>query len=195
MRIHTRLTRDEMEAALERGKAKGNIAQGTRLEMTEHRSYTHDRAFDVKMVSTEPSSPYAKRRTVNAYGVQYGQRGEYSGTWQEHGFFFAEMYDADPSATVYGMYADSVHFHDHTISLFEFDFLAEKTAADLEEGDYITGWNISGSAFGVVSGVVDNGKTVDVSIRLYGGRQGYRYTDTVTMRKDRPVLVGSNKEN
>ena len=191
MRIHTNLTREQFEGIMPSLIEDGLAAEGTRIEFTEHRSRSHERAFSMKMVSTSAPNSYEKRRRANAYGHEYGSRDEYSGTWQEHGFFFARLFDLDREANVYGIYNGEYAFSEGTLGIFDSQVpLKRSTAADLAAGDYITGWGRSGSELGIVSAVEELDKhRVTVSILLYGGVNGYRYTDRRVMRKDRPILV------
>jgi hypothetical protein len=191
MRIHTRLTREQFEGIMPSLIADGLAAEGTRIEFTEHKSRTHDRAFDTKMISTSAPTSYEKRRRENAYGHGYGSRDEFGGTWQEHGFFFARLFSLDDDANVYGIYNGEFEFSNKTLGIFDdLTPLTRGTADDLKPGDYITGWGRSGSGLGIVRKVEDLDKRrAAVYIDLYGGLYGFRFTDRIIMRKDRPVLI------
>lgn len=190
MRIHTYLTREQFEGIMPSLIEDGLAAEGTRVEFTEHKSRSHDRAFTMKMISTSAPNSYEKRRSVNAYGHEYGNRDEFGGTWQEHGFFFARLFSLDADANVYGIYNGEYEFSDKTLGIFDScEPLKRGTASDLTPGTYITGWGRSGGDLGVVRKVEDLDKArAEVYIDLYGGVQGYRYTEKVLMRKNRPVL-------
>lgn len=192
MRIHTALTLEEVQQAFADCQSAGTVAQASRLEIKEHRSTKRDRAFEIKLCSHDASQPYAKRTRSNAYGVSYGADFEYSGTWQEHGFFFSRIWELDSSMTIPRIYEDRYDMDEKTLYIFEeYDVpLMQLTAADLEPGDIVTGWGRSSSGIAIVRSSTPEGKKKIVAqLDLYGGIYGFRYTTTETFRADRPVLV------
>lgn len=188
MRLHTDKTPEQILEAFESCKPE-RINPSTRLEYSVHGSRSHRNSLEFKLISTAAPDGWEKRRRQNAYGVPYGD-GEFSGTWAEHGYFMAAVYGEDPVAVFGRSYSDYYDFHEKTIGLFGGDYPLEKTyARALAPGDYISGWNVTGSAFGIVSAVSDkDSRTRDVHIDLYGGPYGYRYTETIPMSKDRKIL-------
>lgn len=119
MRLHTRLTYEQVEEALRRAKSKGHIAgdvefQGTQPSgsvsyrlIGQFGSNTHDRAFEVQL-GVDRNLPYTPLPAdyVNQFGKRQKTRRTsnshknttYAATWHEWGWFMAEIFEADPQA-------------------------------------------------------------------------------------------------
>jgi hypothetical protein len=118
MRLHTKLTYEQVEAALRRAKNKGHVAtdvqfQGTQPDgamsyrlIAEYGSRTHNGAFDVQL-GVSKYDPYVPLPAdyVNQYGKRQktrrstnGKHYTWAATWHEWGWFMAEIFDADPRA-------------------------------------------------------------------------------------------------
>lgn len=114
MRIHTRLSRESLEALLARAKDAGLVADDVRfVELTEHRSQSAPAAYEVQL-GTLKSEPY--RPLPDTYVNQYGKRqrtrrssannGHWAATWHETGWFLAGLFEADPKAKVTSRFAN-----------------------------------------------------------------------------------------
>lgn len=127
MKIHTSLTRDEMYA-LTRGLPVSYH------DITEHKSRTAGRAFNVRLTGT------GGRNNTGLYGA-----GDYDGaTWDEWGAYFGRLYLADSDAVCGGtaarpVYANAGHFHWQTGGRFSSGELPEDTHPRHR-------WNISGDS-------------------------------------------------
>jgi len=102
MRIHTnRLEIDEIEWAATR--ANDNLADSelrrpiTIESLTQHRSLSRARAFDVKLSGDSARSGHAG--------------GYKAATWDQWGEFLAMVFENDHVATVPGVYLSRAHFH------------------------------------------------------------------------------------
>ncbi len=98
MRIHTNATRQTISEAI----SKAGV---TAIRLTEHKSRTHARAFDVALAGS------SKRRGQ-------ADRNEYAGTWDEWGIFLATIFDED-IATKCPAYNGADDFHHKTGYRFE----------------------------------------------------------------------------
>lgn len=103
MRIHTNLTYSQMRDALSNS---GAFWAGYRT-LTEHKSSSHPRAFEVALTGSSNSRPNS--------GTS-GASDDYAATWDEWGAVMAAIFDADPDARMGGtakrpVYADRDHFH------------------------------------------------------------------------------------
>lgn len=104
MRLHTNtLTWSSMHEALEAAKTKGHIPQHVVFEAcAEYRSRKRAKGIEVKL-ATYDKEPGDGRRWTNTgnRGANSEQNGEglYAATWDEWGWFLAEVFDADPGAT------------------------------------------------------------------------------------------------
>jgi uncharacterized protein YwbE len=115
MRLHSNvITLDLIVSALTKEQCDGRIANGVSFKiLTEHRSTTHARAFEVQLTASQPGKG---RRAGNS--GSYGAGSEYAATYDEWGWLIAALYRVDPKA-VWGsvkhpQYADADHFHDVT---------------------------------------------------------------------------------
>jgi hypothetical protein len=192
MRLHTELTEQNIRFALAKCQAKGNIADTvyfSKLEM--HRSTTNERAFEVQLASMGKAEG-EKRREVNAYGVPYGERGHYSATWAEWGWLISEIFEEDASASWYRIYANPGHFAYKTLSVFDTDKYPahlQIEAKDLRLGDIIVGAGTSGSGIQKVEDIEYESKKLMVTVGLYGGLHGYRFSEIKSFNPKRMVTV------
>jgi hypothetical protein len=101
MRLHTRLTADDIYAALQRAKDAGHIAPAVEFNpIFATGSQTHPRAYEISLTSPE-YVPLPE--PVNRYGrVQKTRRrarnGGWAATWREWGWFMAELFVMDPDS-------------------------------------------------------------------------------------------------
>lgn len=101
MRVHTNLKFREIFEVLRRSGAPVDAEV-----LTEHKSRTHDRAFEVRL------SGHGGMTNSGNHGA-----GSFQGaTWDEWGAFFGALYDMDPEARCGGtaerpIYRDRLHFH------------------------------------------------------------------------------------
>lgn len=117
MRLHTdTLTADTIRDAFRAEVEAGRIARSVGFEtLTEHRSTTHARAFEVKLGSYS-KAPGDGRRWGNSggYGATSQTTGEYTATYDEWGWFLAALYQVDPVMVVGSksspIYSDADHF-------------------------------------------------------------------------------------
>lgn len=117
MRIHSDVfTRDSFDAAL---WPRSLNVQGVNIEdLSEHRSRSRARAFEVRLAAT-PGRDYSGKarrpRNSGAYGAEslYAGQTIKAATYNEHGQWIAELYAADPDAII-GPYRHYDHFHAST---------------------------------------------------------------------------------
>ena len=102
MRIHTRLTRDEMTAAL------AGTAGAYFDDLSQHGSRKRDRAWEVKMRGTSARRPNF-----------YNGDGSYAATWDQWGVFLGNVFRADPDATVPGVYDSADDYSRKTFGRFD----------------------------------------------------------------------------
>ena len=120
MRIHTTLTVDDLYRAR---RASGAPIHFEKL--TEHRSTSHARAFEVRLSGT------GGRNNTGLYGA-----GDYDGaTWDEWGAFFGALYELDQTARCGGTaarpgYANGRDFHRQTGHRFTRRALDERKPCD-----------------------------------------------------------------
>lgn len=108
MRIHTNLTITDLYTA------KRNTGAPIGFEvLSEHKSRTHDRAFEVRLNGT------GGRNNTGLYGA-----GDFDGaTWDEWGAFLGSLYNLDPIARCGGsvrqpVYASAADYHHQTGNRF-----------------------------------------------------------------------------
>jgi hypothetical protein len=101
MRIHTAATLEDVREAARIARAE--------IEVSEHRSRTHKRAFEVHLTGE------SKRRPN---GGSYGAGTGYAATWDQWGVFLAHIFEVD-SESKCRAYADSGDFYDRTNYRFE----------------------------------------------------------------------------
>lgn len=106
MRLHTNThTWRSVHEALDRAKAAGRVADHVEFEVcVEYRSQSRARGIEVKL-GTFHKEPGDGRRWTNTgtQGANSGHNGEalYAATYDEWGWFLAEVFTADPSVTCY----------------------------------------------------------------------------------------------
>lgn len=122
MRIHTSHplahTTVICRAALDRAKAAGRVSPSVYFDkITAHRSTTHTTAAEVHLVS-DVKEPGSKRRRPNS-GTHGADGAEvWAATWDEWGWFLAEVFAADPGAKCAAWYPDRQTFHARTDNKF-----------------------------------------------------------------------------
>jgi hypothetical protein len=112
MRLHTSLTHQQVEAALERAKKAGRVDPNiypvdtnspdatSFCNMAEHGSKTHVRSFEIQLGSDiytpipEPVTRFGRTQKTR----RRSQNGTWAATWREWGWFMAEVFAADPNA-------------------------------------------------------------------------------------------------
>lgn len=97
-------------------------AAGVEVDVTEHDSRTHERAFEVKLYGSSTSRP-------NFWG---GDPSKFAATWDEWGVFLAHLFWVDPEARAGGTvrspaYASEADFAYKTDWRFEDRVLPEDT--------------------------------------------------------------------
>lgn len=107
MRIHTNATRAQVESINVPGITLGGI--------TEHRSHTHERAFEVGLSGS------------GRQGGAYGRVSYVTATWDEWGVWLSHLYEIDLAARCGGnakspIYTDRSDFHHCTGGRFLGDF-------------------------------------------------------------------------
>ena len=106
MRLHTSLTKLDLERALQCAKIKGRIASDVQFTVLEpHGSSTHQRAYEVQL-GVSKDGPY--RPLPANYVNQDGKRQKtrrtnmskdaYAATYHEWGWFIAEVFKTDPNS-------------------------------------------------------------------------------------------------
>lgn len=116
MRVHTKLTAAEMHAALNRAVEGGGVSAHVHLNVLEpHRSRSRARAFEVKLATV------VKLKGDGRHHRNTGTQGAgrvYAATYDEWGFFLAEVFKADPEAVVADFYDGEAHFHEKTRGVY-----------------------------------------------------------------------------
>jgi hypothetical protein len=118
MRLHTKLTSDDVYAALSRAKRTGRVSSTVVFDpITAYNSKTHPRAYEIQLGTFDSYLPFntfdqhgrrmRTRRTRNTRNYTDDQR--FAATWHEWGWFIAEIFAADPSARWGGNPATSKH--------------------------------------------------------------------------------------
>lgn len=106
MRIHSNiLERHDIYDAMYSAKYVWRVAQNVFVEVKEHGSRSHKRAFEVRLVS------YSKEQ---GDGRRMQEPGRYSATYDEWGWFLSELYGRDPQMVCKGAYVDSQDFDEKT---------------------------------------------------------------------------------
>lgn len=120
MRIHTSLTYQQIREVVQTSGAPVYTEV-----LSQHRSRTHDRAFEVILSGSSTSR---------------SQSGDYfAATWDEWGAFFGALYDMDRNARCGGnakfpTYQDAEHFHFATSGRFHYHFDQSQPSKD---GSYL----------------------------------------------------------
>jgi hypothetical protein len=132
MRIHTDLDSSDIYAALSDAKEEGHVPATVHIELEEHGSRARERAFDVRLYSNVKTPGDGRRRANTG---NHGASEEWAATWDEWGFFFAALYDADESAIVgsspaRATYTDRAQFHETT--RYRYDHEYQKELAEFE---------------------------------------------------------------
>ena len=101
MRLHTRLTSDDIDWALQRAKLNGKIANEVGFcPIVAMNSQTHPRAYEISLSSPdyvplpEPVNRYGKTQKTR----RRARNGGWAATRREWGWFIAEIFDQDPDS-------------------------------------------------------------------------------------------------
>jgi hypothetical protein len=113
MRLHTNThTMTTIEDALRRAKGKGKVAYHVGLfVLTPHRSQSRTHAFELRL-GTEVKIKGDKRTFLNS-GTRGADTSIYAATYDEWGWFLAEVFAADPDAAC-DRYTGERNFHEVT---------------------------------------------------------------------------------
>jgi hypothetical protein len=128
MRLHTKLTADDLFDALRKVKDAGRMTGDVTFDpITAYRSQTHPRAYEIQLGALNGgglpagyTNQYGKRQKCRR--TRNSNRGDslhrFSATWHEWGWFIALLYRADPDAR-WGdrkmpVYKDRDDFHNKT---------------------------------------------------------------------------------
>lgn len=120
MRIHLNERPYVLQTALDRARESGVVAESVGFtDYSLHGSRSHAGAVEVRLVSWQ-KLPGEKRRRPNS-----GQWGNtetvfWAATWHEWGWFFAHVFDLDPTAKA-GPYDGVDEFHRLTDDQFHLD--------------------------------------------------------------------------
>lgn len=108
MRLHTNLYSRDVREALDRAKASGRVDRLVDFLLLEpKKSRKRENGFEVRLEWLGEKVKGDGRRWANSgkYGAESYSNGNgyYAATWDEWGWFIAELYRADPSL-VFGHY-------------------------------------------------------------------------------------------
>lgn len=113
MRIHTKLERHQIVAALRDAKRWGQISQSVSFDrLDEHRSTKAPRRFDVKLEAWAKQDDDGRRQiNTGTTGAPSGSGGApiYAATYDEWGYFLAGIFERDADA-IMDQYADRASF-------------------------------------------------------------------------------------
>lgn len=127
MRIHTNVATAVQVAnlALHAAKKAGRVAGHVYFDKcTDHRSTTHTYAAEVHLVA-DVKEPGSKRRRPNNGVVGYDGSEVWAATWDEWGWFLAEVFRLDPQAKCAAWYPTEAAFHERTKHRFHLTDRAE----------------------------------------------------------------------
>lgn len=110
MRIHVNiLTSFDIYRALVDSRIAADVYP---VVMEQHGSRTHTRAFEVQLGTEDKTSGPTRSRHYKNSGT-HGAGNVYAATYDEWGYFLANLFDQDPTAKA-GPYADRADFHAKT---------------------------------------------------------------------------------
>jgi hypothetical protein len=126
MKLHTKLTANEVYAAMDRAHDRG-VSLNVGVTLNYRGSRSHDHAFDLALASNvnddlpegykdQHGKVMHKRKRRNNSGSEFFDR--YAATWFEYGYFMAEIFRADPDAVFTGAYNGAADFHRKTDNQF-----------------------------------------------------------------------------
>lgn len=120
MRLHTNThTTATIEDALRRAKGKGKVEYHVVLQvLTPHRSNTRARAFELRLGTAVKVK--GDKRTFWNSGSHGADTSMYSATYDEWGWFLAELFSADPQAKC-DRYDGEAGFHEVTRHAYHVD--------------------------------------------------------------------------
>jgi hypothetical protein len=111
MKLHTKLNAVEVREALLTVKDHGLVAPSVYFEQCDERgSRSRTRAFDIKLACATKYKNDGRRR---ANSGNHGSAYRYTATYDEWGFFIAEIFERDPEA-VFGNYNGRDDFENQT---------------------------------------------------------------------------------
>lgn len=113
MRLHTELTGTEVYAALRRANAAGRIPSDVDFEVFQaHRSTKRSRGFEIQLGTYDQTSGPTRSRHYKNSGTN-GAGNIWAATYDEWGWFIAEVMAADPEA-IFGPYNGREGFNEAT---------------------------------------------------------------------------------
>lgn len=121
MRIHT--------DTLDRSEIESFVPAGLSIGISEHRSQSHRRAFEISMAAPEGSDRWGNPRKQSPY---HGGTDEFprAATWVEWGDFIVEVFKNDPFSKMPRIYDDAHDFvrKTHAAAAFRKEATAEEAA-------------------------------------------------------------------
>lgn len=119
MKLHTNsLTAGDIRGSLTVAKVAGQVSRSVTFnKLEEHGSRSHARAFEVQLgTETKYKGDGRRRQNSGTNGAQY----TYAATWDEWGWFIAEIFEIDPRAK-FGPYNGVKDFNEQTKYKFATD--------------------------------------------------------------------------
>lgn len=114
MKLHTDLTGPEVIAALTEAKRQGVIAGHIELmEFKQEGSRSHQRSFRLRLGTRTRDAAHHRYANTGQWGASRGPVPVYAATFDEWGWFYAEILRRDPSAWC-GQYRGVVAFKQAT---------------------------------------------------------------------------------
>lgn len=124
MKLHTRLTSTQVYQALNAVKADGNATDDIEFVRFESgNSRTHPHRFEIQLGTEDQHSGPTNSRHYKNTG-QWGASSAWNGypiwaaTWNEWGWFIAEIFRMDPTASFGPQYRTEELFHKITVNQF-----------------------------------------------------------------------------
>ena len=127
MRIHTNVATAVQVAnlALHAAKKAGRVAGHVYFDkLVDHRSTTHTYAAEVHLVA-DVKEPGSKRRRPEQWRRRIRRVRGVAATWDEWGWFLAEVFRLDPRAKCAAWYPTEAAFHERTKHRFHLTERAE----------------------------------------------------------------------
>jgi hypothetical protein len=114
MRLHTSMTGTAVETALQRAKDKGKISPDVTFAVfgSGYGSRSHSRAFEIQLGTLDKTSGPKNSRHFKNTGQEEASR-IYAATYDEWGWFIAEIFNIDPAAK-FGLYDGQINFEVQT---------------------------------------------------------------------------------
>lgn len=123
MKLHSNiLTASDVRDALERAKKRGHVDRLTVFDVLEVKgSRTRKNAFEVHLEWVGDKVKGDGRRWTNSGNRGADTGGSYAATYDEWGWFIAELFDKDENA-VFGHYKGMDDFNNQTRSAYELTY-------------------------------------------------------------------------